>query len=309
VFFWLDRRARRRSGEPVRSLDPRSLVRGRRSALWIVPLGLVLIVPVAGIAEKVVSASKVVLNPSYSLGTWAGDLSGYFPENQFLSLDSTTTLFIAAPFLLAGIFLALRRRPRPLAWGLAAVLGFAVLAAAVFRARAFGYYFHFKVLAFVGPLAVVIATAGFSRLRRLGPVLITLFLLTASVGAQDEISATFNQLPQAVLALRGIDRSLPPHSSIRLDINPQSQLWPGFLLYHHPLCSQHPLMHTSYPHVPISRKADFILVNHDMRPPSDAAGPALASVGQYVLYRERASVPGPSLCSQRMVQTVTTASS
>jgi hypothetical protein len=57
--------------------------------------------------------------------------------------------------------------------------------------------------------------------------------------------------------------------------------------------------------VPISRKADFILVKHDDPPPADALGGPVRAIEAFTLYRERPSVPGRANCSQRMVQTVT----
>src|SRR5207248_7968431 len=47
--FWLvDRRERRARGEAVPPLDPRRLWRSRRSLLWMVPVGLLLVVPIIG---------------------------------------------------------------------------------------------------------------------------------------------------------------------------------------------------------------------------------------------------------------------
>ena len=53
-----------------------------------------------------------------------------------------------------------------------------------------------------------------------------------------------------------------------------------------------------------SRKADYILADVDTFRPFDAAGPPIAYVGQFRLYRERADVPGIDRCSRTRVQTV-----
>jgi hypothetical protein len=75
------------------------------------------------------------------------------------------------------------------------------------------------------------------------------------------------------------------------------------MLHEHPLCSQRPLTGTSYPHVPLSRAADYVLVRY-LRRPFDAVGGPVLRNGEYTLYRLRDDLPGPNRCSQRMVQTV-----
>jgi len=64
-------------------------------------------------------------------------------------------------------------------------------------------------------------------------------------------------------------------------------------------------METSYPHVPISRAADYVLVDEDWRTPFDAAGPPLMRLDRYELFRLKPSLPGGDRCSRRMVLTVT----
>jgi hypothetical protein len=71
-----------------------------------------------------------------------------------------------------------------------------------------------------------------------------------------------------------------------------------------PLCSQKPLLDTSYPHVPVSRKADYVLVQRPLAKPFDAVGPPLMTNTAYALYRMNPDVPGPDRCSRAMVQTV-----
>src|SRR5258708_26365746 len=87
-------------------------------------------------------------------------------------------------------------------------------------------------------------------------------------------------------------------------MNPPLQIWVAYFLASEPLCSQRPLLATSYPHVQISRKADYILADHGTLRPFDAAGPPVMMVGQFRLYRERPDVPGPSYCTRARVQTV-----
>jgi hypothetical protein len=296
VFLWPERGR----------LSPRRLYHGRRSLLWMVPLGLVLIVPLAGVAEKAYTASQVVFDLSRPLSSWGGDLLGWYPEPWFFGLGSWTLLVVAAPFLAWGAWTALRGHPALLRDGLLAVLAFGAVFAVWFRLRDVGWYFHFKTLAFIAPLAVTLAVTGLARLgRRTGGVVIAIWILAAVSAANQELGRTFDQLPKHVLALRGIDAALPPGRSVRLDIDPNEQNWVAYMLHGQPLCSRLPLLHTSYPHVPISRKAEYILADHGTARPFDAAGPPVALVGQFRLYRQRADVPGPSFCSLARVQTVT----
>lgn len=329
VFWWRDRRQRRACGEPVRSLDPRRLVRERsRVTRWsLLALAAVLIVPLLGVAEKLSTGLNVAVDPTATLRFWAGDLGAYFPEHQFLALGSTTALYVAAPLLIAAVWLALRGRPRPLGAGIVALLALGVLGAIWFRERAYGQYFHFKLLSFVGPVLIVVAAAGFARLtdplaaslrdRRPRPrplavlgalagiAALSLYLATALSGAHDELAQTQNELPRTVIAVRSLEHRLGPGRSIRLDMNAPLQIWVAYFLASEPLCSQRPLLGTSYPHVAISRRADYILADHGTARPFDADGPPVAMVGQFRLYRERTGVPGPDGCSRGRVQTVT----
>ncbi len=209
-----------------------------------------------------------------------------------------------------AVLLALRHQPPALRRGLYGLFAFTLLFTAWFRLRDYGYYFHFKLLAFVAPVVLAVAVAGFARLRR--PVLGYLavgFLVLSSVGtAQNEIGVTFDQLPRFVLQLREVDAALPPGRSVRLDIDPQEQNWTAFWLHGQPLCSQLPLLNTSYPHVPRSRRADFILTKNDAPAPADAAG-VVMRIDAYTLYRAKPDLPGAENCSQTMVQTITSTAS
>lgn len=301
-----DWRDRRRSGE--RPLwPPRRLWRGPRSLVWLVPLAGVLAVPLRGVFEKLSTGYEAVVNPTVSLSGWAGDLATYFPEDQFLSLRSSAWMWVAMPVLVLGIVLALRDRPRALRWGLVAVFVFGVVALIYFRARAYGYYFHFKLLAFVAPLALATAVAGLSRLRVVGALLIVGWLVLAYGGARAEVDATTNELPIGMVHLQALDRTLPP-GSIRLDMDPGLQLWVAEMLPHHSLCSQTPVLNTAYPHVTVSRRADYILVDYQMHPPFDRQGTPIWRDEEFRLYRESPSAPGVDRCSERRVQTVTSIS-
>jgi hypothetical protein len=294
VVLWPERRA----------LSPRRLYRGRRSLRWIVPLGLILIVPIVGVIEKVHSATNVVFDPGRSLKSWGGDVFDYFPEPQFLGVHEWWQLIFAGPLLAWGAFVALRAAPRRIRLALIALFAFAVIFAIDFRLRRYGYYFHFKTLAFAAPVLVVTAAAGFARVRR-GWIAVLLLLLAANSAGSSEIGQTFDELPRSTLQLREINAALPADSSIRIDIAPTEQNWIAYMLHAHPLCSRHPLLNTSYPHVRISRKADYIVTRADAPAPADAAGPPVRRLDAFTLYRQRPTVPGPENCSREMVQTVT----
>jgi hypothetical protein len=282
--------------------------RGRLRRMWrwwmLLPLA-VFAVPLLGVAEKAFTALVPVLDPTYTLRSWGGDLTRFVPEHQFVSLPSTVLLVVLGPLLLAAIVLELRRQPRHLAIGLGAVLVFGVVAAAWFRPREFGWYFHFKTLAFVGPLAVLLAAVGVSRLRRYAWVPLLALVVLAAQGARDEMGVTFDQTPRPLVALREVDALLPAGASVRLDMDPNEQLWGAYFLSGQPVCAIVPLRNTSYPHVPASYKADYAVVDHrDTPAPREADGPPLWRDEWFTLYRLRAGIPGEDRCSQRAQQTI-----
>jgi len=281
-------------------------LRSKRQLLWIVPLFLLLIVPLRGVLEKT-AASGRVLAPGYSLVNWGGDLTGFFPERFFLGVDDAGGAAIALPLIAIGLVLALRSASREVRWGLGAVVIFGVLCALYFRPREFGWYFHFKALAFVGPLVVTIAAVGLSKLRWRWAAIAALVVMIGITrnGAAHEIGSTFDQLPKSLLELKGLDERLPPSASVRLDMPPEgAMLWAGNMLSGQPLCSQRPLLNTSYPHVPISRAADYVLVDDDWRKPFDAVGPPVETLDRYQLYRLKPNLPGGDRCSRKMVLTI-----
>jgi hypothetical protein len=295
---------RRRHGLPIVRRPRRP---SRRRLRWMVPLGLLLVIPLLGILEKVLSSLDVLAHGK-SLANWGGDLTGYFDEGWFFGVDEPATAIVAMPLLAIGAVLALRRAPRDLRWGLGAVIAFGVGAAIYFRTRNFGWYFHYKTLAFVAPIAVVLGVVGLSHLRRtwVSALALTFVVLVARNAAGHEIAITFDQLPRTLLELKQIDHRLPDGSSLRLDMNPDGRmLWAGYLLSGERLCSQRPVLNTDYPHVPISRAADYVLVDRDLRRPYDAVGGVVVQVESYAVYRLRRGLPGGDRCSQRMVQTVT----
>ena len=299
--FWAVER--RRQGRSLLRL-PR--LRSRRQLLWIVPLFFVLLLPLQGVLEKTASSTRV-LAPGYSLVNWGGDLTAFFPERYFLGFGDAAAAAVGIVALGIGLVLALRLAPRDIRSGLGAVLAFGLVAALYFRSRDFGWYFHFKALAFVAPLAVTVAAVGLSRLRWTWVSVVALVFLVGATrdGAAQEIGATFDQLPKSLLELRQVDARLPPDASVRLDMPADGRmLWAGVMLAGQPLCSQRPVLETSYPHVPVSRAADYVLVDDDWRTPFDAVGAPLMTLDRYRLFRLRPGLPGGDRCSRKMVLTV-----
>jgi hypothetical protein len=296
VFVWHEWRRKIAAGEPVFRL--RNLYRGRRSLLWLVPLGALLAVPVAGAVDKGVSAAEV-LAPGHSLQNWAGDLFGFIPFNYFFSLPS------AWPFVVVVVAIAylaargLAAQPRALAWGLGGLLVLGVAIALYLRQRSYGWYFHFKLLAFIGPLVLLTAAVGATRLRRAGPAALAALCVATTGSAVAQIGDTGLQLGAVTTELSGWAAALPKGVSIRLDMWAPDQLWAAYFLDSRPLCSQLPLLGTDYPHVPISRKADYIVAMVGVPRPPDAVGPALRRNEGYRLFRENPAVPGVANCSVR----------
>jgi len=290
------------------ALVPRPRLRSKRQLLWIVPLFLLLLLPLQGVLEKT-AASTRVLAPGYSLVNWGGDLTHFFPERFFLGLDEASDALVGLPLIALGLFLALRRAPRDIRWGLGAIVAFGVFAALFFRPREYGWYFHYKALAFVAPLVVCAAAVGLAKLRWQWASVVALLVLIGMTrnGAAHEIGTTFDQLPKSMLELKQVEARLPDDASIRLDVPADGRmLWMGNMLADQPLCSQRPLVNTSYPHVPVSRQADYVLVDDTWRKPFDATGPPLMTLDRYQLFRlKRKLDPAKGdRCSRAMVLTV-----
>lgn len=298
--------ARRQAGLPLRPRGLRRRVwKGPRSLLWLVPVVLLAWIPALGVLEKSGSAIQVVL-PGSDLGAWGGDLTGFLPWDWFFAVDRASALWWVVPVIVVGCVLSLRRAPADVRLAIGAVLAFGALAALWFRARDGGWYFHFKVLAFTAPFAVACAAVGLARLRAVGAVILVVWTGAALAGASQELQLTFDQVPRSILEVREVDARLPPSDSVRLDIPPNEQIWVAYFLAGQPLCSQAPLDDTSYPHVQVSRRADWVLSRrYNGRPADAAAGPPALTLEDYVLWRQAPGTPGTDRCSQRMVQRVT----
>jgi hypothetical protein len=296
VFAFEERRRRVREGRRVLRLG--DLYRGRRSLLWLIPAAALLAVPVAGAVYKAGSAVNVLL-PGHSLADWGGDMRTFIPWNWFFSLPGSAVGWVLLVGVLGLAAWGLARQRRSLALGLGGLLTLALLLALYFRHRQTGYYFEFKLLAFVGPLTLLIAAVGAARLRRVRVGVLGALSVLVAGSAVAQIRQTGYQLPRTIIQLADWAHSLPRGASIRLDIWPPLQLWGAYFLASRPVCSEHPLVNTDYPHVAFSVKADYILTTWSAPVPADAVGPPVRANDQFRLFREKASVPGPSYCTTR----------
>lgn len=305
VFLWRERKRRLREGLPVPRV--RSLWRGPKSLLWLVPAALLLAVPVNGALEKLYTAGGFVLDPSRTLQNWAGDMRSFIPLNHFMNLPDDDTLRLLVIPIVWLAFKELRRQPRELYIGLGGLLAFGLVEAMIFRQREYGYYFHFKILAFLMPLVLVIAAVATARIRRWGPYLLAAFAIATAFGARAELEATGHQLNNEVVALEDWASELPRDASIRLDMAGGVQLWAAYFLADRRTCSEAPITNTDYPHVPFSRKADYVLVHTDATRPAEAAGVALRHNDGFDLYAMDPGVTGPDRCSRKQLSRVTEA--
>ena len=286
----------------------RGLWHGRRTLVWLIPLGVILILPLAGVAEKFGSAANVVLNPTRTLQSWGGDLTGYYEEAWFFAAPSAAQLIVIAPLLIARRRAVLRGRYRRCCgraspsssrsrWS--SRCGFACASSASTSTS--------RSSRSCAPLVLVAAVTGLARLRdrRLAYVAIAIVFAGAYEGASDELDRTFDQLPKRVLELRALTADVPEGDSIRIDVIPTEQNWVAFMLHKRPLCSQRPLLGTSYPRVRASRRADWILTKRRVPAPADSTGRPARLLEDFVLWRAAPGLPGRENCSQAMVQGVT----
>ena len=240
-----------------------------------------------------------MLLPGHSLAGWGGDLGRYLPFNYALSLPSSLWYLPLVVAILGLAAYGLAKQHPSLKWGLGGLLALGVVLSIYFRHRQYGWYFEFKLLAFIGPLIMLMAVIGAWRLRRFGGLALGGLTLAAVSGAFLAVYNLGYQLPPATVNLSAWARSLPRGASIRLDIPPPAQLWVAYFLDGRPVCSQLPLLGTDYAHVAISRKADYILTLRGIARPADAVGSYLRLNDGYVLWRENPLVPGPSRCTVR----------
>jgi hypothetical protein len=315
--YLLDRRRRRKAGEPVGSLDPRRLWRGPRSLIWIIPLAVLLAVPLRGVAEKLAEGAAILGDPGASFASWRGDVT-FYPGYEFFFGTSGIAASAALALLVVIVaFWALWKQPRRVGVPYAILLGLSLLAAVYFHAHKDGEYFYFKVLSFAGPILVTAAVCGLGaalvRYRRWAGVrvvaaaLLGVLLLSSFAAARDEVAGAFDQLTRPTRELRDWAAKLPPGASIRLDTPSSEQMWQAYMLSSHPLGSYFPDL--THPHVPFSKGADYALrhtlVLHPIdvaRLPNGRVMPPVFSNATLHLWKLAPRRDNPDTTSRRQVQ-------
>jgi hypothetical protein len=290
---------RRKAGERLPRVS--DVYRGPKSLIWLIPAVFVLAVPLKGVWEKVRSATQLAVDPSYPLIGWAGDLRSFIPRNFFFNLPDVEWLGWVVLLIVLLAFWELYRQPRELGIGLGVLFVLSLGEAIAFRHRDYGFYFHFKILAFVAPLVLVLATVGVARLRRWGPLLLGVFVVATAIGARQAVDNAGLQMNRPMTKLQDWARDLPRDASVRLDMVGGDQLWTAYLLASRRTCSQHPFLDSDYPHVVYSPKADYALKLARTPRPLDAVGPPVRANNAYSLFR---LAPGTDLCSKVQVSRV-----
>ena len=319
----LEWRRRRAAGEPVPRLRRPRLPPGQaRRALAIaaaIPVGLVLLVLGLGVLEKGLKAFEVML-PSSSLAGWRGDTPDYRFTHYFGVPDVPVLGLVAVAAIGAAFVLGLKPLRRAERAGIIAMVAGAFLMALSFKLRPYGEYFLFKTLAFLGPVMVIVAVVGLGRLaggRLAGGRLTTaanrrpaavgaggLALLAIALlgGTRHEIEPFPMQVPPEIFALRDWPGRLPPGASIRVDVPPTGeQLWVAYMLHERPLSTLVPVLGTSYPALPYSRSADYVIVAKAVPTPAVASGRPVLQNDAYRLYKMR-PLPGVDRSSRVRIQ-------
>jgi hypothetical protein len=300
---------RRRAGERPRWIAALDLPRGRRwLVLWILAglIALLFSLALAGPAiEKIVGGLRAAL-PGGDLSPWSGEALGFLGIDRALGVSAIAVL---GPLLLVLALYALARRERDVSVPLLATAGGLMLAAAYLRLRAGGELFVFKALSFAGLIALCAASVGMVELalsrgrlvRMAGVGLLGVVIVGIGLSSRQETRATSPHLTRDVAQIQDWSAELPAGRSVRVDIAAYGfQQWAWYMLADRPVSSLSTLL-DFFPHAPLSRKADYLLVDNRARPPRDAAGAPLRENRSFALYRMRPDVPGPDVSSRRMI--------
>jgi hypothetical protein len=277
---------------------------------------------VRGVGEKV-GAAVVALSPWGDLSAWSGPALGYVPVHTVLGIPSlgsgaVTTAAVAAVLGLA-VF-GVSRLPRAAGLPFGALCAAGLLAAVYLRARSQTELFYFKTMGFTGPLVVAAAAVGIADLAgrvratatpqrlagALGVAALAGVIVASAVDVRREVSQTFGYVTPDVLELKRWSAQLPPGRSVRLDVPANGwQLWASYMLADRPLCTSRPFS-GFFPSPPFGVRADYALTYADQPVPYGAASSTpLRRSRQFNLWALRPGLPGPDVCSRRMVDSIT----
>jgi hypothetical protein len=271
--------------------------------LILLPICLALL---AAAVDKMGEAASALV-PGGDLGPWSGKTPGFQPVAYFVGVgpDVQVVALIVAALALVGLW----RTPRDARVAAGVVLGGLLLGAAWLQIRGAGALFHFRALSFFGPTALVLAGIGAATLlagdprwvRRATLAGLGVLALTMLSSVRDVLKTTFPHVTPRVWQLRTWSERIPHDASVRVDVTPVGvQEWAGYMLYKHPESASHPLLYF-FPHPPVGRKADYLLVNRSRRHPADAAGKPLLQNSDFQLYRLRGDLPGRDVSSRKLV--------
>jgi hypothetical protein len=269
---------------------------------------------VRGVVEKAVSAA-IALSPWGDLGGWSGNALLNIPFHRALGLfDPGGVVLVAAAVavVLGAAAYAVWRAPRDAGVPLGVTVGAGLLAAAYFRHRTQAELFYFKTVGFAGPLAAMLAVVGLADLARrprgwgiAAGVALAAFAVAVAVNSRRELLATNVYVSRDVLAIRDWSRSLPRGATVRIDVPPGGhQLWAAYMLADRRVCALRPLI-GFFPYPPQSRRADYAVAYSVSGRPRDATGPAVRRTRQFTMWRLRPGLPGPDICSRRMIDSIT----
>ncbi|HVE67116.1 MAG TPA: hypothetical protein VNB64_00910 [Solirubrobacteraceae bacterium] len=269
-----------------------------------------------GVVEKAVSAA-IALSPWGDLGAWSGNALLNIPFHRSVGLldpGGTVLVMGALAAVLAAAAYAVWRAPRDVGAPLGVTVAAGLLAAAYFRHRTQAELFYFKTVGFAGALAGPLAVVGLADLvrRRRPPALaagagvaLAAFAVAIALNTRRELLDTNVYVSRDVLAIRDWSRSLPPGATVRIDVPPGGhQLWAAYMLADRRVCALRPLI-GFFPYPPQSRRAGYAVAYSGSGRPRDATGPAVRRTRQFTMWRLRPGLPGPDVCSRRMIDSIT----
>jgi hypothetical protein len=269
---------------------------------------------VRGVVEKTASAA-VALSPWGDLSAWSGPGLRHLPFHRaFGLLDPGGTVLVGlmlALVLAAAAWGVWRSAPDArVPFGLTLVV--ALAAAAYLDHRTQGELFYFKAMGMLAPLVVTAAVVGVADVVRRRPPLgvaaaaaAAALVVVAATSTRRELTGTDDYASRYVLQIHDWARALPPDASVRIDIPPGGhQLWADYMLSPRRVCALKPLV-GFFPYAQPGRKADYVLTLSEQRRPRDAAGAPLFASAQFRMWRMRREVPGPDVCTPRMIDSIT----
>ncbi len=306
-------RRRRSAGKPVGWLAALRLPGGRRSLFLWIPAALVALFPaliLIGLAiDKMRGALSAIL-PGGDLTPWSGDTPGFQSLAWFLGLPEGPGWIVAVVIVLGLALVGLSTAPREARLSLGAMLISLGGMALWFALRGEGALFHFRSLGFFSPMVLTLAGVGAAHVvtRETRPLPraalasgLAVLLAVLTLGVRSQLNNTFPHAGAEVWELKDWGRQLPNDASIRIDVTPIGvQQWAGYMLSEHPQNASDPLL-AFFPHPPVGRKADFVVLNSDRPRPSDARGAPLFSNFRFALYRLDPDLPGRDTSSRELV--------